>query len=424
MGITILPPDINRAKAEFSVEDKKIRYGLARIKGMSEMAINAIIEEREKKGDFQDIYDLVERLPQDVLGYRIFELLAYSGALDSISPHGKRINLLHVIRRDSEGKPVRPLDEFIKYGKEYRKTLNEKGMFGRPDRDEVYCVPIYDLKPTEAQNLELLNEERKVLEMYLSAHPLDEYKYEIMYSADYSIANFESKKTELKGQMVTLAGMLTISDRGNKKSDKEKGTVESGEAAATAGGAEKKKEEKQPNAPKWIEVHLEDYSESIRLLVNAEKKADFKAGLVQNEKVLVTVKVEYNPVSGKYWTVVLNIEPLSVIRARGVKNFNLQIESNSVPEDLMELRRILQNSMGTTPLTIELHDVESNRTLIRPSSYKKINVNAQLIEQLIFRNQIFKINDRLFQQNLFNVVGNDESDEEIEENLEESAPID
>jgi len=424
MGITILPPDINRAKAEFSVEDKKIRYGLARIKGMSEMAINAIIEEREKKGDFQDIYDLVERLPQDVLGYRIFELLAYSGALDSISPHGKRINLLHVIRRDSEGKPVRPLDEFIKYGKEYRKTLNEKSMFGRPDRDEVYCVPIYDLKPTEAQNLELLNEERKVLEMYLSAHPLDEYKYEIMYSADYSIANFESKKTELKGQLVTLAGMLTISDRGNKKSDKEKGTVESGEAAATAGGAEKKKEEKQPNAPKWIEVHLEDYSESIRLLVNAEKKADFKAGLVQNEKVLVTVKVEYNPVSGKYWTVVLNIEPLSVIRARGVKNFNLQIESNSVPEDLMELRRILQNSMGTTPLTIELHDVESNRTLIRPSSYKKINVNAQLIEQLIFRNQIFKINDRLFQQNLFNVVGNDESDEEIEENLEESAPID
>ena len=424
MGITILPPDINRAKAEFSVEDKKIRYGLARIKGMSEMAINAIIEEREKKGDFQDIYDLVERLPQDVLGYRIFELLAYSGALDSISPHGKRINLLHVIRRDSEGKPVRPLDEFIKYGKEYRKTLNEKGMFGRPDRDEVYCVPIYDLKPTEAQNLELLNEERKVLEMYLSAHPLDEYKYEIMYSADYSIANFESKKTELKGQMVTLAGMLTISDRGNKKSDKEKGTVESGEAAATAGGAEKKKEEKQPNAPKWIEVHLEDYSESIRLLVNAEKKADFKAGLVQNEKVLVTVKVEYNPVSGKYWTVVLNIEPLSVIRARGVKNFNLQIESNSVPEDLMELRRILQNSMGTTPLTIELHDVESNRTLIRPSSYKKINVNAQLIEQLIFRNQIFKINDRLFQQNLFNVVSNDESDEEIEEDLEESAPID
>lgn len=424
MGITILPPDINRAKAEFSVEDKKIRYGLARIKGMSEMAINAIIEEREKKGDFQDIYDLVERLPQDVLGYRIFELLAYSGALDSISPHGKRINLLHVIRRDSEGKPVRPLDEFIKYGKEYRKTLNEKGMFGRPDRDEVYRVPIYDLKPTEAQNLELLNEERKVLEMYLSAHPLDEYKYEIMYSADYSIANFESKKTELKGQLVTLAGMLTISDRGNKKSDKEKGTVESGEAAATAGGAEKKKEEKQPNAPKWIEVHLEDYSESIRLLVNAEKKADFKAGLVQNEKVLVTVKVEYNPVSGKYWTVVLNIEPLSVIRARGVKNFNLQIESNSVPEDLMELRRILQNSMGTTPLTIELHDVESNRTLIRPSSYKKINVNAQLIEQLIFRNQIFKINDRLFQQNLFNVVSNDESDEEIEEDLEESAPID
>ena len=102
----------------------------------------------------------------------------------------------------------------------------------------------------------------------------------------------------------------------------------------------------------------------------------------------------------------------------------MQIESNSVPEDLMELRRILQNSMGTTPLTIELHDVESNRTLIRPSSYKKINVNAQLIEQLIFRNQIFKINDRLFQQNLFNVVSNDESDEEIEEDLEESAPID
>lgn len=432
MGITLLPPDVNLAKAEFTVEDRKIRYGLARIKGMSEMAIIPIIEEREKNGLFKDLFDFVERVPLEIISTRNFELLAYSGALDSIAPHGRRINLLYVIRTDSEGKPVRPLDEFIKYAKEFRKTEKENGLFGRPEREEVYNVPIFDLKPTEAQNLDMLNEERKVLEMYLSAHPLDEYKYEIMYSADYSIATFESKKAQLKEQIVNLAGMLTIVDKGKKKNaqdteeGKDKLTDEQQKADATNKEQDETSEKKgnNPNRRSWIEVHLEDYSESIRLLVSEDKKEAFKAGLVQNEKVIVTVKVEYNTSSQKYWTTVLNIEPLSAIRARGIKNFHLQVESNCAPEDLMELRRILQSSVGTTPLTIELHDVESNRMLVKPSSYKKLKVDGEFIEQLMLRNQIFKINDRLFQQNLFSIVGNSESEEESEQDRDEIAPID
>ena len=90
----------------------------------------------------------------------------------------------------------------------------------------------------------------------------------------------------------------------------------------------------------------------------------------------------------------------------------------------MELRRILQSSVGTTPLTIELHDVESNRMLVKPSSYKKLKVDGEFIEQLMLRNQIFKINDRLFQQNLFSIVGNSEVEEESEQDRDEIAPID
>lgn len=413
MGITILPPDINHAKAEFTVEDRKIRYGLARIKGLSDMTINQVIAEREKNGPFKDMYDFVERVPVEVLNTRVMELLTQGGAFDSIAPHGRRINLLYVIKEGADGKPLRPLDEFIKYAKEFQKVQQEhSSMFGLPNREEIYHVPDFNIKPTEAQNLDLLNAERKALEMYLSAHPLDEYKYEIMYSADYSIADFENKKTQLKGQVIKLAGMLTFEDKGKKK-DVNKTAEDSNKKGNT------------PARRSFLEIHLEDYSESIRLLLNEEKRENFKAGLVQNEKVIVTVQVEYNPNTQKYWTSILNIEPLKAIRARGIKNFHLQVESNSSPEDLMELRHILQLSVGSTPLTIELHDVESNKILVKPSSYKKVNVDAALIEQLMLRNQIFKINNHLFQQNLFNVVNSSNSEEiETELDRDEVAPLD
>lgn len=418
MGIQILPPDVNYAEAEFMVENKQIRYGLSRIKGISEATVISIIEERKKNGLYKDLFDFIERLSLEKISARNLELLAYSGALDSIAPNGQRINLLYEIRKDSDGLPVRPLDEFVNYAKELRKIEKESILFRPSKREEIYDVPIFDLTPNESQKLEMLNEERRVLEMYLSAHPLDDYLYEIMYSADYSIATFESIKSQLNGQVVRLAGMLSIVDKGKKKEqagEDKKTKLVNDTSARNSYNVQQRS---------WIEVILEDYSESIRVLVNEEHKENFKAGLVQNEKVLLTLKVDYNEKTQRYWMTVLNIEPLSAIRARGITNFQLQVESNSTPEDLLELRRILQSSVGTVPLSVELHDVESNRKVVKSSSYKKLKVDTGLIEQLMLRNQIFKINNRLFQQNLFSIVSNSDLDEDVDEDNEDIAPID
>lgn len=173
-GIKVLSPDVNESAAQFSVNSKgDIRFGLGGLKGFGDNVVTAIIAEREKAGLFADLYDFIERIGA-MVGRKPLETLVYSGALDSFG-----------LKRSQYFLPGRSgdlfIDELVRYSTLFRNDMmdSSSSLFG--DVEELKPVrPEPPMMPESLDDtLEILQKEKEYVGMYLSAHPLDRYRFEI-----------------------------------------------------------------------------------------------------------------------------------------------------------------------------------------------------------------------------------------------------
>ncbi|WP_457624731.1 DNA polymerase III subunit alpha, partial [Persephonella sp.] len=165
-GIQLLPPDANKSRAEFSIEDRgKIRFGLARIKNVGEQSARDIVEEREKAGDYRDIFDISERLDSKKLNKRVLEALIKAGAFD-FTGVDRGVMLASVDRALSAGQKARE-----------QKASGQSSLLGLIEMDTQPVVTYEKAEPlTEKQRLHF---EKEVLGFYLSGHPLKAYEKEL-----------------------------------------------------------------------------------------------------------------------------------------------------------------------------------------------------------------------------------------------------
>ena len=411
MGIKLLLPDINLSGEDFQIERGDIRFGLTRIKGINSKQVEEIIAERELHGPFTSLEDLLTRLTEKQLPQGLLHAFAESGALDSLAPGGQRIALLNVAEErivvktkrgakeeTEEAQKILGIDLWFEYGKSLR-IARSTSTFG-------YLMPpppvLRTTPPTELERMEMLNTERELLKVYISGHPLDSYKLEIMSCATLSINALESQQAEYRGKMVYVAGMVSIS------LPKE----------------EEKKEKKSLGYQRgnYVEFTLEDYTGELRLFVPQEQaKKEYKALLKPWERVWISLQVEYSEKSKRYRYNVLNIESLESIRQRGIAQFNIEVNANSSPTTLQELMSLIDlNSNGTTPLVVDIFDPKTQVYLHYPAPQRRLRVDLAFTEALLEREIPFKINTHPVQQNLFSVV--DKKSEEGEE--EEMIPSD
>lgn len=173
-GIKVLSPDVNESAAQFSVNSKgDIRFGLGGLKGFGDNVVTAIIADREKDGLFADLYDFIERTGA-MVGRKPLETLVYSGALDSFG-----------LKRSQYFLPGRSgdlfIDELVRYSTLFRNDMmdSSSSLFG--DVEELKPVrPEPPMMPESLDDtLEILQKEKEYVGMYLSAHPLDRYRFEI-----------------------------------------------------------------------------------------------------------------------------------------------------------------------------------------------------------------------------------------------------
>ena len=188
-GIPVLPPDINKSNALFSIENEGIRFGLAGIKGVGEKAAQHIIKVRERSGEFKDIYDFCERVDLKQVNRKVIESLIKAGAFDST--------------RISRAANLEVLDKAMSVAQSLQKTKSKGLMSLFGDETEIINKEFPDTK--EWPDRIKLEYERQAIGFYLSGHPLLEYKDIIQFSF-----NTTSEKDEWKdGQDVKLAGAIT-----------------------------------------------------------------------------------------------------------------------------------------------------------------------------------------------------------------------
>jgi DNA polymerase-3 subunit alpha len=191
MGLTVLGPDINESQNGFAVNKKgEIRFGFSGLKGVGEKAIEDIIIERDKHGHFKTIFDLTKRCNQKSVNKKSMESLAYSGAFDCFKDI-TRAQYFYQAPGDVTG-----LEKIIKFGQVFQsQTANTSNtLFGDLAMPEIIPPRLSICEPWPL--VQQLDYEKEVTGMYISGHPLDNYKFELKHYNITSLADYvEFKNT-------------------------------------------------------------------------------------------------------------------------------------------------------------------------------------------------------------------------------------
>lgn len=196
-GISILPPDINKSNADFSVEDNSIRFGLTTIKNVGDSFVRHCVEERNKNGVFKSLRDFISRMIGE-LNKRSVECLIKSGAFDSLP--GSRAQKFSVFEEliDSESKA----------GK--NNIVGQITFFGEDENKEDN----FPDKVKEYSKRELLNMEKEVAGIYLSGHPLDDFREDLDKMHYPKIAEILDSENDNSlnlndGSEITIVGIIS-----------------------------------------------------------------------------------------------------------------------------------------------------------------------------------------------------------------------
>ena len=201
MGIEILPPDINEGEGVFSADGSSIRYGLSAIKSLGRPVIEAIVEERSNNGRFTDIKDFVSRLSGREVNKRTVESFIKSGAFDSFGLTRKQMMLVYSEVMDSVAQEKK---------ESVSGQMSLFDMFAPDEKPADVVVPDVG----EFNKDELLAMEKEVLGIYVSGHPIDEYKELWSKNITNMTSDFELDeetgviKAEDKGRVI-VGGIIT-----------------------------------------------------------------------------------------------------------------------------------------------------------------------------------------------------------------------
>lgn len=203
LGIEILPPDINKGEGSFSVDNGNIRYGLAAIKSIGRPVIDAIIAERNARGEFKNLKDFIERLSGKEVNKRTIESFIKSGAFDSLGGTRKQFMVIY----------VKILDQ-VNQERKYSMT-GQLSLFDMVDDDQKaeFDIPLPPVGEYEKETK--LAFEKEVLGIYLSGHPMEEYEEKWKKNISRTTLDFqldeETGRTKVHDGAREIVGGIIIS---------------------------------------------------------------------------------------------------------------------------------------------------------------------------------------------------------------------
>ena len=222
MGLKVSGPDINESLNGFAVNKKgEIRFGFSGMKGVGEAAIECLIEEREKRGPYTTIYDMVKRVNQRSVNKKSLESLAYAGAFDYFTDiHRAQYFFI------PPGEQLTGLEKIIRFGNQYQAQLNSNSntLFGELQMGDVTPPKLPDCDPWSL--IELLDHEKDIIGIFISGHPLDNFKFEMKHYGLTPVMEYNEFKDAVQlhpnpGRLFRMAGLVAsalhkISKNGNK----------------------------------------------------------------------------------------------------------------------------------------------------------------------------------------------------------------
>lgn len=362
MGINTLGPDVNESRHKFSVNiEGDIRFGMAAIKGVGESAVQAIIEEREKNGNYTSVFDFVERVNLSQCNKKNIENLVLAGAFDCFKDFSRETFFAPGQR---QGETF--LDVVVRYGNSFQqdKFQAQTSLFGGMEVS-VSHPSIPKNIPTWG-NLERLNKERELVGIYLSAHPLDEYSIILDYVCNTKLNQLEEQKEELsKMEEVTIGGIVT--------------SVRTGESK---------------NGSPYGIIKMEDFVGSGELPLFGTDWITYRNFFTEGSSLFIRIKVEphrFRP--GIFNINVKSVELMSEVKDKAIQKITFDVPLDKLTSTMVEdLAEIVKENPGEADLVFNIHTSDSNKVSLM-SRNVKVRVGKQLVQYIKEHDEIgIKVN--------------------------------
>ena len=362
MGIDTLGPDVNESYQKFGVNHKgEIRFGLAAIKGLGDSAAMAIINEREANGPYKSIFDFAQRVSFANVNRKAYESLALSGGFDSFG-----------IRREeffaTNAKGEMFLDTLVRYGQLYQqeKLQAQNSLFGGFDDGIEIATPPIPKTDDRWSDIERLNKERDLVGIYLSAHPLDEFKIILDQLCNTRCGELADVQKLTDRETVVLGGIVTAI--------RQKFT--------------------QRGEPCGF-ITIEDFDGSGELALFGESWGKFNGLFSEGASVYVEAKMLPRFQNSNVMDLkVQKVEYLQTVKDRNINSITISLTTDMLNDQTVDdLNQLIAGHPGKTKLFFNLRDMAGNHHVLLESKNMLVDVKHSLIEY-IERNEAldYKIN--------------------------------
>jgi len=349
MGVKVLGPDINESFYKFAVnKNGEIRFGLGAIKGVGKAAVEAIVNERKENGNFSCFEDFVKRVDLRSANKRTLEGIATAGGFDLFGIY--RSQYFEKIR------DITYIEQMIRFGNKVqdKQNSNQVDMFGDTAEASLQAPIAPNSNPWT--NMQMLSKEKEVVGIYISGHPLDDYKFEIKNFCNSEIAVLRNLDI-LKGKEITLAGVVTLAEHKIGKNGKPYGVL-----------------------------YLEDYHDNFRFFIFGDEYIRFKAFFTEGWLLFVKGKVQKRPYNEDELEFRINdIQLLSEFIDLEMRNVILEVDINAIDEELInKISKATDKDGGKHSLIMQVNNnnKEKRYALELLSRNRKINIDKDFIDKV------------------------------------------
>ncbi|UMB52463.1 DNA polymerase III subunit alpha [Lutibacter sp. A64] len=363
-GIAVLGPDVNESYYKFAVNNEgAIRFGMGAIKGVGAAAVDAIVEERKKNGPFTSIFDITKRVDLRACNKKAFDGLAMAGGLDSF----KDVHRAQYYQLDEKG--VTFIERAIRYGNKYQENKNsaQVSLFG--EASEVQ-FPEPEIPHAEKWGMmEALSKEKELVGIYISGHPLDDFKNEIKYFCSTPVSIFKEDLSKYIGSNLSFAGILTnvqhrVSQNGNE----------------------------------WASFVVQDFSDSHEFRIFKDAYLNFKPYLYENafRQIKVNIAAGWRNKDGVVGEPRINFTSIQILQdvlEKQSKKITFLLDITKINDTkIAELYKIFKQNEGSVPVDFIVFDMKDKIKLNLHSRSVKVKVTNEFLKILEEKNLRFKLN--------------------------------
>jgi DNA polymerase III subunit alpha len=329
MGLQVLGPDVNESFYKFTVnDDYAVRFGIGAVKGVGNGAVNTIVEHR-KEGKYKSIFDMAKRIDLRAANKKAIENLVLAGGFDCFT-NTHRAQYFH-----TDGDGITFYEKAIRFGSKFQENENSSqvSLFG--DASDVQIAEPIVPPCEEWSTMEKLAKEKEVVGIYISGHPLDDYKFEMKYFCNAKLESLKSLEQSV-GKNLTFGGIVSNVQHRTAK-----------------------------NGKGWATFLLEGYDESHEFRIFNEEYLKFRHYLLQNQFVYIKVTIKdgwVNRETGKKSDPQINfiqVEALQDVLQMFAKKLIIHLDIKDLREEMIAgLHRAFQSHKGDNTVSFEVMELE------------------------------------------------------------------